>query len=86
MVVDVVKRPGDGKEYLVVTPLHLFHYMSNLVVTICVCVNFQMALRVSTARSCPLSAGQLIVSVLSLLVLSAAARYSQIQGNVLLLK
>lgn len=36
----------------------------------------QMASPVSTVLSCPPSAGQLIVSVLLLLVLSAAARYS----------
>lgn len=58
-----------------------FHYITDLVVIVCIGVTLQMALLVSTVLSCPLSAGQLIVSVLLLLVLSAAARYSHLLGN-----
>lgn len=42
----------------------------------------QMALLVSTALSYPLSAGQLTVSVLLLLVLSTAARYSELYNSI----
>lgn len=49
-------------------------------------VTLQMDLLVSTVLSCLLSAGQLIVSVLSLLVPSAAARYKELLGNVLSIK
>lgn len=86
MVVDVVKRPGDGKEYFVNHMIAPFlHYISNLVVSVSPGVALQMASRVSTALGCPLSAGQLIVSVSLLLAPSAAARYSQLLGNVSLL-
>lgn len=50
----------------------------------CVGVSLQMALLASTALSCPVSAGQLTVSVLLFPALSAAARYSQLLENVLL--
>ncbi len=86
MVVDVVKRPGEGKQYLVVTgmcPIFFLLFILNL--TVCVGVTSQMASLVSTALSCPLSAGQPTVSVLLLLVLSAAARYTQLVGNGLIL-
>ena len=45
---------------------------------VCVCVALQMGLLASTVPSCHPSAGQLTVSVLSLLALSAAARYGHI--------
>lgn len=46
-----------------------------------VCWNLQMALQVFTALSYLLSAGQLTANVLLLLVLSAAARYSELIGG-----
>lgn len=61
----------------------LFYPILNLAVPVCVCVALQMALLGSAALRYPLSAGQLTVSVLLLLVLSAAARCSKPLGKIM---
>lgn len=55
----------------------------NFAVPVCVCMASQTALLGSTALSYLLSAGQLTVSVLLLLVLSAAARCSKPLGKIM---
>lgn len=66
MVVDVVQRPKEGKEYLAVAYFFfIISYDNTIIISFRVVVTLQMASLVSTALSCPLSAGQQIVSALS---------------------
>lgn len=62
-------------------PFFSLYIRLDRIVIVYVGVTLQMALLVSTVLSCLLSAGWLIVSVLSLLVPSAAARCSELLGN-----
>lgn len=69
-----MKRPGEGREYIVVTIFLLYIKLHIFILKNDLCLAMQMALPVSTVVSCPLSAGQLIVSVLLFLAPSAASR------------
>lgn len=80
-MLDVVNRSAEGEKYQVLTS-QMHHFIQGIL-NLFISVIWQMALLVSTARSCLPSVGQLTVSVLSLLLLRGAAKYCILSSYIL---